>query len=66
MLAEGAVDGAAEAGSECLLVQRAGDVALVEESYDFVWERVSVWIWGMEEFRRYVTSGLEACDMLSD
>ena len=42
MFAESTVDGAAQAGGEGLLVQRAGEVALVEESYDFVLGVVSL------------------------
>jgi hypothetical protein len=37
VFAEGAVDGAAEACGEGFGVERAGDVALVEEGDDFVW-----------------------------
>jgi hypothetical protein len=37
VFAERAVDGAAEAGGEGFGVKGAGDVALVEEGYDFVW-----------------------------
>jgi hypothetical protein len=36
VFAEGAVKGAAETGAQGLVVERAGDVALVEEGYDFV------------------------------
>jgi hypothetical protein len=36
VFAERAVDGAAEAGGEGFGVKGAGDVALIEEGYDFV------------------------------
>jgi hypothetical protein len=36
VFAEGAIESAAETGTESLVVERAGDVALVEESYDLV------------------------------
>jgi hypothetical protein len=41
VFAESAVEGAAEAGCEGLVVQGAGDVALVEESDDLVFEMLA-------------------------
>jgi hypothetical protein len=65
VFAEGAIEGATETGAEGLVVQRARDVALVEEGYHFVYREVLVFgiaVWG----KVVCTSSLEACDMLAD
>jgi hypothetical protein len=65
VLAQGAVDGAAEAGCEGLLVQGAGEVGLVEEGYDFIWGEVLVCV-NWDGSKEVGTSWLEACYAFSD
>jgi hypothetical protein len=56
VFAEGAVEGAAKAGAEGLEVEGAGEVALVEEGYDFVY-----WVLGHVCARRRCMLGVRRC-----
>lgn len=64
VFAEGAVEGAAKAGTEGLRVERAREVALVEEGDYFVWGVLDMGV--VVEWVGRRTTGLEACDMLAD